>query len=384
MTQHTLKGQTFDSPHTNIEAMDLLGQMLADGRVYSTFIAGIYARLKQSGTMRANPIDVAWIHRVVIDKSSQLDTNKEQTMKQLVQGQQPARPTPQASLASVIALFDKAHESGLKHPAIHVTVEGNPLCLKRCGAKSKYAGEVHASNGAGFNDPDNVYFGRVDRTGKFHPAAGSTPAVAAILEVLSKDPAAFAAAYGRKTGNCCFCNAKLEDERSTVQGYGPVCAKKWGLAWGERPEEVTKAGKGRREAVQADVKKRLMLKPEVSAKIEQPLKLTGPMREVKIEQTGGRMSGLSNTAAASLLAAGAKSDPHLAKMVQAQETGFVCVTHACPNHRKACGKVCPTCKASAKPVKAKGKLFNPMPLRGPAKTKVQPGRADDLRALAHV
>ena len=40
-----------------------------------------------------------------------------------------------------------------------------------------------------------------------------------------------AAAFGRTSSFCCYCARRLEDGRSVDVGYGPVCAKKYGLPW---------------------------------------------------------------------------------------------------------------------------------------------------------
>lgn len=45
--------------------------------------------------------------------------------------------------------------------------------------------------------------------------------------------ATMAKEYGDATHNCCFCGLDLTDERSTSAGYGPICAGKYGLPWGE-------------------------------------------------------------------------------------------------------------------------------------------------------
>jgi hypothetical protein len=42
-----------------------------------------------------------------------------------------------------------------------------------------------------------------------------------------------AAAFGHLTGQCVFCARELTDQRSIDVGYGPVCAGKNGLPWGE-------------------------------------------------------------------------------------------------------------------------------------------------------
>lgn len=49
--------------------------------------------------------------------------------------------------------------------------------------------------------------------------------------------------HAQETGNCSFCHRELTDAPSVFAGYGPVCAAKRGLPWGEvaapELEEVT-------------------------------------------------------------------------------------------------------------------------------------------------
>lgn len=40
------------------------------------------------------------------------------------------------------------------------------------------------------------------------------------------------AAYAHESGNCCFCNRLLTTTESVSMGYGPHCAKRYGLPWG--------------------------------------------------------------------------------------------------------------------------------------------------------
>lgn len=47
------------------------------------------------------------------------------------------------------------------------------------------------------------------------------------------DPIGVASRSGKITGNCCFCVKELTDEVSLSDGYGPVCAKNYGLGRGE-------------------------------------------------------------------------------------------------------------------------------------------------------
>lgn len=60
------------------------------------------------------------------------------------------------------------------------------------------------------------------------------PTETEFLSRLKADPVGFLAECGRAMDRCCYCNLPLEDERSKQVGYGPICAKHWGLPWGTK------------------------------------------------------------------------------------------------------------------------------------------------------
>lgn len=135
------------------------------------------------------------------------------------------------NMAGVNSLFDKAVASGLKYPKIRLqTQTGQKVCLARAGNRSRHPGHIMVTDGEPFGY--NKFFGRVDQTGQYHPADANTDEVHILLEQLGSDPATVASKFGKLTGNCCFCMHSLDDERSTEVGYGPVCAKHFGLPWG--------------------------------------------------------------------------------------------------------------------------------------------------------
>jgi len=77
-------------------------------------------------------------------------------------------------------------------------------------------------------------YGRIGQDGSGWVSTG-TPnreEVIAVLEELVAAPKEMLAVYGRMTGVCCFCKSELSDDKSLEAGYGPVCAKHWGLPWG--------------------------------------------------------------------------------------------------------------------------------------------------------
>lgn len=97
------------------------------------------------------------------------------------------------------------------------------------------------------------WIGRIDAAGNWEiPASAGADIIEPVKKLLvdlGKNPHKVASEHGKLTGACCFCNRHLEDDRSTGVGYGPVCAKNFGLSeeWkkGDGVKSV-KGGRGRR------------------------------------------------------------------------------------------------------------------------------------------
>lgn len=135
------------------------------------------------------------------------------------------------------ALFDKAAVH-LKAPAVVMHVEDVGTVRVFVGRqRSKYEGRTMVELESRWPAPWVVY-GEMTKDGQFAPRAKAVipPTLIPTLIDFAKDPVKHARAYGKLTGKCCFCRLPLDDPRSTAQGYGPVCAKKWHLPWGEKPE----------------------------------------------------------------------------------------------------------------------------------------------------
>lgn len=134
-------------------------------------------------------------------------------------------------LSGVMALFDRARKH-LKSPAIVLQVGGiGEVRVSVAGDRARVPGSL---NVAVNNHGD--WFGRVLKDGTFEKnrkvdvPASLVPA----LERFAASPAEVAAEHGKLTGKCCFCNTALTDERSTAVGYGPSCAKNYGLPYGKK------------------------------------------------------------------------------------------------------------------------------------------------------
>jgi hypothetical protein len=138
---------------------------------------------------------------------------------------QPVAPKATVDLASVVAFLvaarDGAHSGKpLKSPKTCFAAPGvGELGLSLAPLTGKNPGAVYVKlNGE--------YAGKVTADGT---VVGIAPALVDALRAITADPAAAGAAFGRLTGRCSFCSTKLDDEGSIEVGYGPKCAKNYGL-----------------------------------------------------------------------------------------------------------------------------------------------------------
>ncbi len=147
---------------------------------------------------------------------------------------EPEPPRVAIAFDGIAALFDRA-AANLKYPKIHLQTErGLPVVLARAGDRSKFPGSITVTDGGPYGA--NRYYGRIHKGGMYEPARvqyGERSDVVAVLQALADDPVGVATKHGHLTGRCCFCNMALTDERSTRVGYGPTCAKNYGLPWGK-------------------------------------------------------------------------------------------------------------------------------------------------------
>jgi hypothetical protein len=145
-------------------------------------------------------------------------------------------PASIAQFEGVYALFLKAKEK-LKFPKINLQLaDGSAVVLNISGPKSKKPGIINVTNGGKFKAPGSKWYGRVNPDGTMESFSGADSLfpefaeVKALLKELAASPAVVAAKHGKLSGACCFCNKTLTDkDHSTAVGYGPVCAKNYGL-----------------------------------------------------------------------------------------------------------------------------------------------------------
>lgn len=145
---------------------------------------------------------------------------------------QQARPAQViGDIKPVVEMLERASQT-LKFPALRL--DGG-LRVNIAGERAREPGSLTVTSQAK-DETGREYFGRVTREGVWEPSrklpADQARAIGVVLHAFAADPAGRAAAYGRRTGACCFCGRELTKSESIGWGYGPVCADKWGLPHG--------------------------------------------------------------------------------------------------------------------------------------------------------
>lgn len=141
-------------------------------------------------------------------------------------------PAP-ISVPGVITLIRTNNNA--KRPKIRFLVGDAEFTLSVASAKARFPGTVNVNS-------NGQWFGRIHTDGRYEVSSRinetNQQSVIAALHLVASHPAEMAAAYGKKTGRCCFCALHLTDARSLDVGYGAICAKHYRLPW-----DVTKLQK---------------------------------------------------------------------------------------------------------------------------------------------
>lgn len=137
-----------------------------------------------------------------------------------------ANPAPvvTANLRPVYEFLIAAQQRGLKFPkARFLAPSGGELRLAISGPRSQCPGSIQVTVGDDWigrvEPPDGRVVGRL---------TGDQALLTALLAI-AHDPAQAAKDYGALMCKCSFCGLPLTDDGSVEVGYGPVCAKKFGL-----------------------------------------------------------------------------------------------------------------------------------------------------------
>jgi uncharacterized protein DUF6011 len=171
------------------------------------FAVSLSAALDKYGYLTEN--QVAAVHRCIANDADR--ARKREAAAVSVAG---------AGFTALIAAFNKAAASGLKHPAL--TFEN--VTFKRAKDSSKNPGCLYVCAGKRFG---SEYFGKISPAGVFSPAFACPESVRDEVKRIGADPIGESVAHGRRTGNCACCNRPLTDKESVARGIGPVCAERF-------------------------------------------------------------------------------------------------------------------------------------------------------------
>jgi hypothetical protein len=129
--------------------------------------------------------------------------------------------------ATLVGFVRKAASNGAKKMVLTFENAGAVVAISFKSDR----GILYVTDGKPYGE--NRYFGAIDtasakmRTGRDKMSAPES----LLFSAIAADPAKAAAESGHLTGRCSFCSRTLDDSRSVQHGYGPQCAKKFGLPW---------------------------------------------------------------------------------------------------------------------------------------------------------
>lgn len=198
--------KSVESPYTDSQAFVRLCKHVDSGALRSMFAADL---ARKGLRYPLSEKQLAWVHVLVCEHEA------------------PKVETETVSLAEIRRVLIQARDNGLKRPSIRF----DGLKLSLSGDQSSRPGTVFISDGRPYGS--STPFGRIELNGELTRFGAMTDETLQLLLAFNADPAVVGASYGRRTGNCCFCSRELSKAESLAVGYGPICAGKYGLPWGE-------------------------------------------------------------------------------------------------------------------------------------------------------
>ncbi len=181
------------------------------------------------------------------------DKQKQWVHKLVAEGNQAAEAaksvadigTAPKAVHRVLEFIKAATGPKLKKPSVRVLTDaaGGYITFAKVAddAKDKFTGKPHPNRGYVYMYLTNRgYMGKISPEGvisvKFEVPEDAKAAIVRFAIDPWQEVRAFAKAHGR----CCFCDASLFDAKgySQLWGYGPVCAKHYGLPHGNYHKKV--------------------------------------------------------------------------------------------------------------------------------------------------
>jgi hypothetical protein len=132
----------------------------------------------------------------------------------------------QINMTDLLDRFALALKAGIKRPKVNT----GDLLFSLAPAHGHNAGHVYVK-GEKDDYGDRPYLGKITPEGKFFAGRGVEDEVKQRIAEVGADVVTAAKAHGAQHNNCCFCSRDLTTNESVSNGYGPICAKRYGLPW---------------------------------------------------------------------------------------------------------------------------------------------------------
>jgi hypothetical protein len=205
-----VKGQPveFETTLTENQAFEVLQNAVRDQSA-SSFETDLVAKSRLRGLSEKQ---WAWVHKLAMERHAPKHNSTPDRGRVVVGNLQP-----------VLAMLQTAAHH-IKYPRI--VYRGLRLSL------AKKPDTVNVTSDERSYD-DRTFYGQITPGGSFQSRGPCPQNVLDVLADLAVDPVSKTAAEGKRTGSCCFCSRELSTAASLHVGYGPICAEKYGLPWGE-------------------------------------------------------------------------------------------------------------------------------------------------------
>lgn len=139
-------------------------------------------------------------------------------------------------IAELFALFASA-KGKLQYPKIRILTARTRLVLQISkSGDTIYVNDRDLTQFISYaNKERKVTYGCIRKWGMDQMTYNGQPIpdVQEAIEELLQGPVDSLKLAGQKIGTCCFCGLDLTTRESVTAGYGPICAEKWGLPWGQ-------------------------------------------------------------------------------------------------------------------------------------------------------
>lgn len=172
----------------------------------------------------------AWAHKLVRDNANRQTAPKPEATFQPAYGN--ARERVETLLLPKLRAWLDGLQSQAQVKLVHEMTRSEFVLRRgKIGTRSEGRWVIKMRS-----KPLNVYKGAIMADGSFRPDMNSRTLQFDLKDVLlaaEQDPLQAAVNYGRVTGSCSFCSHLLTDQRSVSVGYGPICAERNGLPWGD-------------------------------------------------------------------------------------------------------------------------------------------------------